>query len=288
MKEGDILQKAILGVNNLNISQGYNGAYSHKGGFAIDLISGTSNYVELRAPFDGIIKKVYTKTSNVVWLESLNKVKYANGIEDYMTIMTMHDNDVSDLYVGKTIKQGEVYYRSGTAGNVTGPHIHLEVGRGKFLKTGWYQNEYGKWNIYNNMRANDALFLPLNTTITYGYGYDWIRENEVKEVLDTNIDMLQMALNSSYNTKLKNREYDNEIIKVIAKNNLRYKTPTIKNDFVRWVQINLNLVGYNLDIDRSYGRKTRNAVLDFQKKYGLKVDGIVGNGVVKTFLNLNI
>jgi len=282
------VQKALLNVNVLNISQGYNGAYSHKGGYAIDLIGGSSGYVELKAPFDGVIKKVYTKNSNVVWLESLNKVKYANGVEDFMTIMTMHDNNVSDLYVGKTIKQGEVYYRSGTAGNVTGPHIHLEVGRGKFIKTGWYQNEYGKWNIYNNMRANDALFLPLNTTISYDYGYEWIRENEIKEVVETNIDMLQLALNSSYNVDLKSREYNNETIKIISKNNLRYKTPTIKNDFVRWVQLNLNLNGYKLDIDRSYGKKTRNAVMDFQEKYGLKIDGIVGNEVVKTFLNLNI
>jgi len=205
-----------------------------------------------------------------------------------MTVMTMHDNDVSDLYVGKTIKQGEVYYRGGTAGNVTGTHIHLEVGRGKFLKTGWYQNEYGKWNIYNNMRANDALFLPLDTKIVYDYGYEWIRENEIRNVVDTNIDMLQMALNSSYNVSLTSREYDNNTIKLISKNNLRYKTLTIKNDFVRWIQINLNLNGYNLDIDRSYGKKTRNAVLDFQKKYGLKIDGIVGNEVVKTFLNLKV
>ena len=55
------MQKAILGVNTLNISQGYNGAYSHKGGFAIDLVGGASGYVELKAPFDGVIKKYIQK-----------------------------------------------------------------------------------------------------------------------------------------------------------------------------------------------------------------------------------
>ena len=152
--------------------------------------------------------------------------------------------------------------------------------------TGWYKNQYGKWNIYNNIRAHDALFLPLDTTIIYGYGYNWIRENETNEILDTNIDELQMALNSIYNTDLISREYDKSTKNVISKNNLKYKSPTVKNDFVRWVQLNLNKHGYKLDIDRSYGKKTRNAVKDFQEKYGLKVDGIVGNNVVDTRLKL--
>jgi len=51
MKEGEVLQKALLNINTLNISQGYNGSYSHKGVFAIDLIGSSSGYVELKAPF---------------------------------------------------------------------------------------------------------------------------------------------------------------------------------------------------------------------------------------------
>lgn len=277
------MQKAILGVDFLNITQGYNGAYSHKGRLALDLVGQNNGYIELRAPFDGIIKKVYTSNSNVVWLESIEKVKYANGIEDYMTIMTMHDDDVSDLYVGKIVKQGEVYYRGGTAGNVTGPHIHLEVGRGKFIKTGWFQNKFGKWTIYNAIRVNDALFVSKNTIILYGHGYKWIRENEVD---NTNIINLQRALNDSYKENLVSATYDSLTINIISKNNLKYKRPTIKNEFVKWLQYNLNLNNNNLDIDGSYGKKTRDAVKEFQKKYNLKVDGIVGNGVISKLLEL--
>lgn len=278
------MQKAILGVDVLNITQGYNGAYSHKGRYSLDLVGRNNGYIELRAPFDGIIKKVYSTNSNVVWLESLDKVEYANGVIDYMTIMTMHDNDVSDLYVGKIIRQGDVYYRGGTSGNVTGPHIHIEVGRGKFINTGWYKNAYGKWTIYNNIRVNDALYLPVDCQILYGYGYEWRRENEANTKDDV-VD-LQNALNSSYNVNLISNTYDLETMNVIAKNNLKYKSPTTKNDFAKWVQYKLVLAGYNLDIDSSYGKKTRDAVKMFQKKYGLVIDGIAGNGVVSQLLKL--
>ena len=279
-----IIQKAILGVSDLNITQGYNGSYSHKGTYALDLIGRNSGYIELRAPFDGVIKKVYKPTSNVVWLESLEPVKYANGLEDYMTVMTMHDDNVNDLYIGKIIKQGEIYYRGGTSGNTTGAHIHIEVGRGRFTNTGWYQNTYGKWIIYNHIRTHEALFLPTNCNIIYDYGYNWLQENII---LNVNIVNLQKALNNSYNKNLISNTYDLETIQVIANNNLRYKKPTIKNDFVRWLQQNLVNLNYNINIDGSYGPKTRDAIKSFQRNYDLKVDGIVGNGVVSKLLELN-
>jgi len=37
----------------------------------------------------------------------------------------------------------------------------------------------------------------------------------------------------------------------------------------------------NLDEDGEFGEHTYNAVIEFQKKYGLEVDGIVGNKTMK-------
>lgn len=42
------------------------------------------------------------------------------------------------------------------------------------------------------------------------------------------------------------------------------------------MQIMLTLLGYNVGIDSSFGSKTYNAVVSFQKKYGLSADGIIG------------
>lgn len=157
----------------LNITQGMNGSYSHQGTEKIDVAGKDSNIENIYAPYTGIIKKVYSKIGNSVWLESADPVKYADNSEDYMTIIFTHDNDVSDLWVGKTIKQGEAFYQEGRAGNATGNHVELDVGRGKFTSTGWHQISNGQWIINNEMDPTKALWLSESTIIINDGGYDW-------------------------------------------------------------------------------------------------------------------
>jgi len=63
------------------------------------------------------IKKIYSNDANEVWLESIEKQEYPDGTIDYMTIMFAHDDDISDLFVGKRIKKNEIFYKEGTKGN---------------------------------------------------------------------------------------------------------------------------------------------------------------------------
>lgn len=59
-----------------------------------------------------------------------------------------------------------------------------------------------------------------------------------------------------------------------------YKEPTkllkkgSKGEGVKWLQYELNEVGYNLDIDGDFGKFTNDALIEFQKK--VFVDGICG------------
>lgn len=53
-----------------------------------------------------------------------------------------------------------------------------------------------------------------------------------------------------------------------------------KGESVKWIQYQLNKVGYGLAEDGIYGQKTKTAIMDFQKKNGLFVDGITGKNTL--------
>lgn len=54
----------------------------------------------------------------------------------------------------------------------------------------------------------------------------------------------------------------------------------MKGESVKWLQYELNEKGADLKIDGSFGEKTKNAVMNYQKSKGLKVDGIVGQKTI--------
>lgn len=146
---------------------------SHSACWAVDeagVDGGISNFI---MPFDGIVKKIYKADANEVWIESKEKVEYPDGTIDYMTIMFAHDNDVSDLWVGKEIKAGTVFYQEGTKGKAYGNHVHFEVGKGKFTGSGWYQDASGAWSIINGKKATDCLWIDDSYTIKDTRGYNF-------------------------------------------------------------------------------------------------------------------
>jgi len=174
------MQKAIFPVRDMRITQGYgNDTYSHGDSYAIDLGGIENVTLKAFAPFDCIIKKIYLEDANEVWIESLEKVIFADGTIDYMTVLFMHDNDVSDLYVGKVIKQYEEFYQEGTKGNTTGSHIHIECGKGKFQGSGWHQNQTGFYSIDNPYPPEKSFFITNNTNILNNGGYNFILETDV-------------------------------------------------------------------------------------------------------------
>ena len=131
---------------------------------------GISNFI---MPFDGIIRKIYKADANEVWIESKEPVEYPDGTIDYMTLMFAHDNDIYDLWVGKEIKAGTVFYQEGTKGKATGNHVHFECGKGKFTGSGWYQDASGAWSIINGKKATDCLWIDDSYTIKDTRGYNF-------------------------------------------------------------------------------------------------------------------
>lgn len=155
------MEKIMYPSLYIRITQSY-GVGSHKSIFAID-DGGSDNGIDyLIAPFTGTIRKIYKEDANEVWLESSDKVLYADGTIDYATVMLAHDNDVSNLYIGKLLKQGQRFYEEGTRGKTTGNHCHIEIGKGKFNGSGWYKNSSGVWEINNAKKPEDCFFIDNN------------------------------------------------------------------------------------------------------------------------------
>ncbi len=183
---------------------------THAACWAVDEACENGNISSLFAPFTGKIKKIYAKDANEVWLESIDPVLYADGTKDYMTIMFCHDNDVSDLYVGKIIKQGAIFYQEGTRGNATGNHCHFECGRGRFTDSGWHKDSAGYWSINNGKKVTECLFIDDTYKILNAQGYVFknVKEVEIKK----------------YGTPVARNEYVNQI-KINAENVRARKTP---------------------------------------------------------------
>ena len=194
------MEKILFPLKYMNVTQKMNGSYSHKGTFAIDFGHGGDEKVY--APFTGTIKKIYNTGSgsaNGVWLLSNDKVEFADGTIDYAVVKVIHDNDISDLWVGKVVKQGEHFYNMGTAGNATGKHVHIEVAKGN--KVGWYENSYGNWMITNSIDQTKAFFIPSDVVIKDNGGYNWtmlvdyvgtpVARDIYKEQLEVKVDKLR-------------------------------------------------------------------------------------------------
>ena len=158
------MEKPLYPSQYMRITQGYN-IGTHIDSYAIDEAGKDTSISNIKAPFTGIIRKIYTADANEVWLESIEPVEYPDGTIDYMTILLAHSNDVSALYVGQKINQKEVFYSEGTKGNATGNHCHIECGKGKFTGTGWTKNSNGNYSINNSKKPEECLWIDDSITI---------------------------------------------------------------------------------------------------------------------------
>lgn len=158
---------ALFPCQTMSVTQGAYDDYSHQKQNALD-IQPTNGMAF--APFNAKVVRVDPgeTTCNGVWIQSTDKVRYADGSYDYMTVLFMHDNDISDLTVGRVLTQGEYFYQSGTMGNSSGAHIHVAVFRGAYS-----DDMTGTGFGSGNVNVEDALFVRDDTTIRNDYGLRW-------------------------------------------------------------------------------------------------------------------
>lgn len=163
----------LFPLEYMYISQGEGGSYSHAGTYNIDFLGYDSNGRVYNCPY-------YAPCScHCVWAggsdniriyESDDEVHRADGTVGYATFLTMHDNNPI-ASVGDSFIQGELIGHTGTAGNVTGDHVHFNTAKGQYAGTHHVppDNQYelvGSEHIYDVCYVND-------TTLVQDYGYRW-------------------------------------------------------------------------------------------------------------------
>lgn len=213
------IENFLCPFTDMYISQGSNGAYSHKGIFANDV---RGKVAGIKYPYYSPCKlrclKTYSESGQVMW-QSVNKVRFANGRIDFATLMTAHD-DSMDAYVGQIVEQGEQLGNMGTKGNATGVHCHIEVSQSK--DTSWMINQYGNYHFNNEYDLDDCFFVD-NTNILHGMNGNWKKTTDIVNLLEDEFD-------------------DNNIDQVLVKGSLVKFDGIFKVDIIK-SPINLNLFG---------------------------------------------
>lgn len=228
MRKGDTssyngVQNFLCPFTDMYITQGSNGAFSHKGTMAND-VRGLDVGVRYPyyAPCDIKCLKVYTSSGQSMW-QSLEKVRFANGRIDYATFMIAHD-DTQDCYEGQILRQGiHQLGNMGTKGNATGVHCHIEISQSK--DTSWFKNEYGIYKFNNEYDTDDCYFVD-NTNIINGMGGNWRTTDSI--VSNSNVYECLYDMNVRYGNSLK---YPRKLVKDLTEDGKKNATSENLNDY---------------------------------------------------------
>lgn len=163
---------ALFPLEYLNMSQDEGGDFSHAGTLSMDFLGWGISGRLLKCPYYAPVSCTCigsTESANRIW-QSNNKVLFADGTVDYMTWVQAHDNNPHPI--GTVLSQGELLGHTGTAGNVTGDHLHLNVAKGEYA--GWEQvPPNNNWQLKNSIHIYDALFVN-DTVIIRGFNKPWL------------------------------------------------------------------------------------------------------------------
>lgn len=126
------------------------------------------------APVD--IKLLWYDTHEccALW-QSVEQVHFADNTLDYLGIIVYHDNDISNgtySSIGTVKRQGEIFNHTGTGGNVTGDHVHLETGKGQ-VNLSQYKYHFYDTTDCKRIVPDNALYINDTNPVTPKANYNW-------------------------------------------------------------------------------------------------------------------
>lgn len=152
------------------ISQGENESFSHGGILAIDFLGWDSNGRVYQAPMYApcsckCVATIDDYNKGRIF-QSLDVVHTPNGLQ-YVTFMWLHDNNPI-ASVGDIFTQGDLIGHTGTAGNVTGDHTHMNMANGSFNPNNYWENG----ELVNSAHIYDICYVNY-TVLVNDYNYNW-------------------------------------------------------------------------------------------------------------------
>ena len=166
-------------METLRVTQGENSTYSHAGSLAMDFGGKDTGADKLFCPCDMVVKRTRQKANGELYLESVEKVQFADGTADYARLLCMHDG-AFNVKEGQLIKQGEYFHDEGGMGagnpNKFANHVHIEAGKGRWKSTTQSPNAKGTYVIENQAHLYDLFTIGADVHIVASGGYSWKRE----------------------------------------------------------------------------------------------------------------
>ena len=170
----DGYENMVFGMEYLRVTQSSHAVNPGDGGQAMDAAGEDAGCDVFYSPCTMVVKKVYNKPMcHALFLESTDKVHFADGSLGYATLLIVHIEDLSPYYKGQVFKQGQALARESAHGIATGPHLHIEAARGKYTEPGWKQVKKDAWSLKNRISADRVFFLSPYTQVLKAGSYDW-------------------------------------------------------------------------------------------------------------------
>lgn len=166
----------LFPLEYMYISQGEGESYSHAGTYNIDFLGYNGSGRVYNCPYYApcTCKCVYafnsTTGANGRIYQSLKKVHTPHGLQ-YVTFLFFHDDNPSSV-VGTKYNQGDLIGHTGTAGEVTGDHVHFNTANGKYAGYEHVPPD-NQGQLVNSDHIYDICYVN-NTVLENDYNYDWV------------------------------------------------------------------------------------------------------------------
>lgn len=258
------MNKRKFGMRYLNITQGRFSSYSHK----------YLNAYDLAGEDTGIDKYVTFNELEVVGVLPYSSTGFANTVlfydeENDVTLAFSHCNFIPAVCsVGNKIQSGITIYYEGTTGNVTGNHIHLEIGKGK-QRTKTKINNI--WQLKDLINIEDYFYIDdTYTTILNDDVYEFeIEGGELMEFKEgyQNLTYLDRTVNV-YKQSFENIGLLSAIETGVENYKAVQTIDKIDNDFFHYAKVNCGF--FNLTSGEHYGVEQ-----GFDNDFAPKQDGLL-------------